>query len=155
MDRFPTLIIGPPQDDLMAEHVGPAREAGTFIVTVRNAAELLQHASRRRIVVEPPGSQLCRAQCVEGKGRSGGERPRCVALAPIGLAQPIAEFPAACRMNAAGPDIGTGRFAQNRERQILPLDQPCAALTMKAQALSSVYGWGTRERFFTTAKIFQ
>src|SRR5258708_38360163 len=35
-----------------------------------------------------------------------------------------------------------------------PLDQPCAALTMNAQASSSVYGWGTLERFFATSKSF-
>src|SRR5712671_7263312 len=103
----------------MTEHIGPAREAGTFVVTVRHAAKLLEHPSRSRIVVEPACAELRSAELIKGESNQPACRLGGVALAPIGLAQPIAEFPAAGGMDPADADMSGRRFAQNRERQIL------------------------------------
>src|SRR5207248_4750050 len=92
----------------------------TLLLAVRQAARLLEHPRRGRVVVEPARGELRAIQLVEGESHEPARGFGGVALTPIGLAQPIAEFPTARRMNPAGADIGAGRFAQNAERQILP-----------------------------------
>src|SRR5258706_13574186 len=102
----------------MALNVRPARKAGSRLLATRAEAELLEHASRRGVVVKPPGSELFRVQHLEGESDNSSSCFGGVAFAPIRLAEPIAELPAARGMHAAHADIGGVRLAQNREGEI-------------------------------------